>query len=138
MTLYVLDTDHISLYQRSHPAVVSRMQATDPQELAVTIITVEEQLRGWFGLIRKANSSDKLQWAYLSLHQNVEFFNTIRVLDLSGDAVNRYSALRSAKVRIGTQDLRIASIVLSVNATLVTRNRRDFEQVPNLKIVDWT
>ncbi len=138
MTLYVLDTDHISLYQKSHPQVVSRIQATDAQEVAVTIISAEEQLRGWFDAIRQATSGERLLWAYRGLRQGIEYFNTIRVLDLNQDALNRYVALRAAKLRVGTQDLRIASIVLSINGTLVTRNRRDFAQVPELKIEDWT
>jgi len=137
MTLYVLDTDHISLYQKSHPQIVSRVQATDAGELAVTIISAEEQLRGWFDAIRQATSGERLQWAYLGLRQGIEYFNTIRVLDLSQEALSRYLALRTAKIRVGTQDLRIASIVLSINGTLITRNRRDFVQVPGLKIEDW-
>ncbi len=83
MTLYVLDTDHISLYQKSHPQIVSRVQATDSGELAVTIISAEEQLRGWFDAIRQATSGERLQWAYLGLRQGIEYFNTIHVLDLS-------------------------------------------------------
>lgn len=138
MTLYVLDTDHISLYQKSHPQVTIRLKATEVQDLAVTIISAEEQLRGWFDAIRQANSGERLQWAYLGLRQGIEYFNTIRVLDFSQDALNRYLALRAAKIRIGTQDLRIASIVLSLNGILITRNRRDFVQVPGLKIEDWT
>lgn len=134
MTLYVLDTDHISLYQKSHPQVVSRVQATEAQDLAVTIISVEEQLRGWFDAIRQANSGERLQWAYLGLRQGIEYFNTIRVLDFRSEALNRYLDLRAAKIRIGTQDLRIAAIVLSLHGTLVTRNWRDFVQVPGLKI----
>jgi tRNA(fMet)-specific endonuclease VapC len=35
-------------------------------------------------------------------------------------------------------DLRIASVVLDHSATLITRNRRDFERVPGLMIEDWT
>ena len=138
MTLYVLDTDHISLYQKSHPQVTVRIKATEVQDLAVTIISAEEQLRGWFDAIRQANSGERLQWAYLGLRQGIEYFNTIHVLDFSQAAINRYLALRAAKIRIGTQDLRIAAIVLSFNGTLVTRNRRDFVQVPGLKIEDWT
>ncbi len=138
MTLYVLDTDHISLYQKSHPQVVVRVQATDAQRIAVTIISAEEQLRGWFDAIRQANSGERLQWAYLGLRQGIEYFNTIRVLDFSKETINHYLALRAAKIRIGTQDLRIAAIVLSLNGTLVTRNRRDFAHVAGLKIEDWT
>ena len=138
MTLYMLDTDHVSLYQKSHPQIVSRVRATNAAELAVTIISAEEQLRGWFDAIRQATSGERLQWAYLGLRQGIEYFNTIRVLDLSQAALNQYLVLRAAKLRVGTQDLRIASIVLSINGTLVTRNRRDFAQVPELKIEDWT
>ncbi len=46
--------------------------------------------------------------------------------------------LKSQKLRMGTLDLRIASIALSQNAVLLTRNLSDFEKVPNLKVEDWT
>lgn len=45
---------------------------------------------------------------------------------------------RRQQVRIGTRDLRIAALALSKNATLVTRNTRDFAKVPGLHIVDWS
>lgn len=55
MTLYILDTDHVSLFQREHPQVVVRIRETLPEQLAVTIITVEEQLRGRLAQIRRAS-----------------------------------------------------------------------------------
>ena len=53
-------------------------------------------------------------------------------------AANIRAELLHQKIRIGTQDMRIASIALANNATLLTRNRRDFEKVPGLLFADWT
>jgi tRNA(fMet)-specific endonuclease VapC len=54
MTLYILDTDHISLQQRAHPVIMQRLQALgNDDSVAVTIITVEEQIRGRLEMIRR-------------------------------------------------------------------------------------
>lgn len=45
MSLRVLDTDHVSLFQQRHPLVTQRVNAVTPEEIAITIITAEEQLR---------------------------------------------------------------------------------------------
>jgi tRNA(fMet)-specific endonuclease VapC len=45
MSLYVLDTDHVTLLGYGHAQVVARLAATPPNDRAITIITVEEQLR---------------------------------------------------------------------------------------------
>jgi tRNA(fMet)-specific endonuclease VapC len=45
--------------------------------------------------------------------------------------------LKAAKVRVGTMDLKIASITLTNDATLLSRNLADYERVPNLKVLDW-
>jgi tRNA(fMet)-specific endonuclease VapC len=60
------------------------------------------------------------------------------VLDFNEDAYEQYFDLKHSKIRVGTMDLRIAAIVLVHNATLLTRNIRDFALVPGLKIEDWT
>jgi tRNA(fMet)-specific endonuclease VapC len=53
-------------------------------------------------------------------------------------ADSKYTELVKAKVRVGTKDLRIASIALVNNATVLTRNVRDFGKVPGLLTEDWT
>jgi tRNA(fMet)-specific endonuclease VapC len=52
--------------------------------------------------------------------------------------MNTFDQLKSAKIRIGTMDLRIAAIALSRNLTVLTRNLSDFGKVPGLRIEDWT
>jgi len=138
MTWYILDSDHVTLHQRQHPVVVQRLGGVPPARVFVSIVTVEEQLRGWLALIRRAPTPERLIAAYTSLHQVVVYFARINILDYSEDAAHHFAALRAQRIRIGTQDLRIAAITLAVSGILVTRNRVDVQQVPGLLLEDWS
>jgi tRNA(fMet)-specific endonuclease VapC len=138
MTLWILDTDHVSLFQTGHPLITQRIQSTAPNEIAVTIVTVEEQMYGRLNRIRRAKSADELRLAYLNLNLTLAYFQTINVLDFDEKAVDCYQELVNQKLRVGTQDLKIAAITLSREATVVTRNSRDFGKVPRLQIEDWS
>ncbi|MGK7943647.1 MAG: type II toxin-antitoxin system VapC family toxin [Microcystaceae cyanobacterium] len=138
MSLWILDTDHITLFQMGHPLIVQRINLLADEEIASTIISVEEQVKGWLNAIKQSKQSSKLLWAYEGLQKGVVFFNTVRVIEFDQSAYSYYQELRKQKIRIGTQDLRIASIVLSKKAILVTRNRRDFEQIQELILEDWS
>lgn len=72
MSLWVIDTDTISLFQNAHPNVCRRINAANPVEIAVTIITFEEQVRGRFNAIRKSDL-DKLVVAYSRLQATYNF-----------------------------------------------------------------
>ncbi|MBW4443982.1 MAG: type II toxin-antitoxin system VapC family toxin [Plectolyngbya sp. WJT66-NPBG17] len=140
MTSYVLDTDHVSLYQRAHPILNDRVRLVRQSKsarLAITIVTVEEQCAGRLAQIRKA-TRHKLINAYSLLNQSISLFSEIEVLEYGLEADQRFYAFRRAGIRIGTQDLRIASIVLSYGGILCTRNRRDFDEIPGLLIEDWS
>lgn len=138
MSFWVLDTDHVSLFQQNHPVLIQRINAANPEKIGVTVITLEEQFYGRLNVIRRANSPEKLISAYAKLSATWNYFATVNLLDFGIAASNCYTDLLSQKIRIGTQDLRIAAIALSKNAILVTRNRRDFERVPGLRFEDWT
>ena len=43
-----------------------------------------------------------------------------------------------SSLRVGTMDLRIASIELASGMTVLTRNLVDFGRVPHLTVDDWT
>lgn len=118
--------------------MTQRVSAVGFENLAVTVVTLEEQVRGWLNLIRRESGTERVVEAYSGFANAVRFFNQIEVLPFSQTAYSIYSDLRQKKSRVGTQDLRIASITLSVNGTLITRNRRDFEKIQGLRFEDWT
>ena len=138
MSLFVLDTDHLSLYQRGAEPLISKLLSHPPEELAITIVTVEEQLRGRLAQIRKATTAAHLNECYRWLGETVDQLARLPVLYFGDKATGLYETLLSQKVRIGTQDLRIAAIALAQNAVLLTRNSQDFSRVPRLQIDDWT
>lgn len=138
MSLYVLDTDILSLYRRGHTTVVQHTLTHPPEALAITVITVEEQLSGWYTLLRRAKSLAELAPVYDRLAETITFLSRTRILSFTESAVAHYAQLQSLKLRIGTMDLRIAAITLAHNATLVTRNKQDFQLISGLIIEDWT
>ncbi len=136
--LWILDTDHMTHWQRSHPAVLGRLGRTDPTSYGTTVISLEEQLRGRLGQINQVTSTDRLRFAYAALQTTDSFYRRTQVFEFSYGAELRYVGLLKQRLRVGTQDLRIAAIALSLNATVVTCNVRDFGRVPGLAIEDWT
>jgi tRNA(fMet)-specific endonuclease VapC len=138
MTLWILDTDHVSLFQTGHPLVTQRVQSIEPNALAVTIVSVEEQMYGRLNRIRRAKSTDDLKLGYFNLNRTLEYFQTINVIDFDQAAADCYQEIIGQKLRVGTQDLKIAAITLSRQAIVVTRNYRDFSKVPGLQIEDWS
>ncbi len=141
VTRYILDTDHVSLLQQFHPLIRQRVKTIQPQNIGITVVTIEEQMRGWLNAIRQASQasqSEKLIAAYAGVRNSVIFFKPFEIWEFTEEANNRYIDLRRQLRRLGTQDLRIASIVLFVNGIIVTRNNRDFSQIPELVLEDWT
>lgn len=136
MTVYVLDTDHVTLHQRGHPQVTDRVQSHQPNDLAVTVITVEEQLRGRLAQIGRPSVG--LHRAYDQFRATIDYFCSLGILPFDIEAAQLYQQLRAENIRISTLDLRIAAIVLRQNAILVTRNRRDFDRVPDLRLQYWS
>ena len=135
---FILDTDHISLYQRQHRAVSERILSTSASEIATTVITLEEQLRGRLDLIRRAKRDADIVRRYRNLQVTSLFFRSIHIIEYNEQSQQIFNQLRQQKIRIGTQDLRIAAIALHHKATLVTANQRDFRKVPDLALDDWS
>lgn len=139
MSQYILDTDCVTLFQYNHPRISERAKAIGSSKIFVTTVTLEEQLRGRLaGISRSATKPERLEIAYQNLRKTLLYFCSVNLLDFDNAAYNCYQSLLQQRIRIGTQDLRIAAIALANEFILVTRNHQDFSKVPNLCLEDWT
>jgi tRNA(fMet)-specific endonuclease VapC len=138
MTLSVLDTDTLTLYQENHPAVVGHVVQHLPADIAITVLSVEEQLSGWYTRLRRAKDLDDLAAVYDRLTATAASLGRFQILSFTRPAILRFEQLRAAKLGVSKMDLRIAAVTLEANGTVVTRNRRDFQKVPGLAIEDWS
>ena len=94
-------------------------------------------MRGWLAGIRRARNVDDQVRPYDQLIALVQFFQAWEILRFDAAAAQRYRDLRRQRVRIGSMDLKIASIALQHGALLLSANTKDFDNVPNLRIEDW-
>ena len=118
---------------------MKRIEDIDEKDLAITIITAEEQIRGWFKVMNEPNIKPaRLVNAYKEFKNTLAYLRTVNIMDFDLKAHAIYLELRKEIKNVGTKDLRIAAIALSVDGIIVTRNYQDFAKVPNLKIEDWT
>jgi tRNA(fMet)-specific endonuclease VapC len=140
--MIVLDTDHLSVLERSDQpgsgALHARLADLPPAEVVTTIISYEEQMRGWMAYLARTRSVAHQVEAYRRLLQHLDNYRRIPVLAFDEAAAIVFQRLRRARLRIGTMDLKIAAIAVSRDATLLSRNLTDFRQVPGLPVEDWT
>ena len=140
--MIVLDTDHLSVLERSDQpgsgALRARLADLPPAEVVTTIISFEEQMRGWMAYLARTRSVAQQVEAYRRLLQHLDNYRRIPVLAFDEAAAIVFQRLQRARLRIGVMDLKSAAIVVSRDATLLSRNLTDFRQVPGLPVADWT
>lgn len=136
---YILDTDHITLVQRNHAAVIARFTALPSEAMAVTVVSALEQIRGRLAQVHRAKTAAEVVHAFARFQEALNFYRTVPVLPYDDAAAIQFARLRTLYTnRPGTQDLRIAAIALSRGLTLVTRNQRDFARITGLQLEDWS
>jgi tRNA(fMet)-specific endonuclease VapC len=130
--IYVLDTN-ICIYALKNrpPEVLARLQEVGRAAVVVSAITVLELRQG-------AEKSRET----VRVHEKLDLFlGPISVLPFDAE-----DALTGARIRahlerqgrpIGDLDSLIAAQALTLDLTLVTNNRREFDRVPGLKVENW-
>lgn len=131
--MLILDSNTISYYFRGDPQVVPRLQALSPADVGVPAI-VEYELR--YGLLRLPPEASQPRLAALTV-----FLRPTQVLPFDAECAAQAARLRARLEAVGTpigpHDTLIAATVLRYQATLVTRNVREFSRVPGLQWVNW-
>ena len=137
--MYHLDTDTVTRGQEGHPSIAHRLRHLDLADVALSIITKIEILRGRYAFLLKARDGEQLLRAQQWLDRSEELLRPYRIISIDAAAAAIFDQLRQNKKlkKIGRADLLIASIALAHQATLVTRNLRHFQQVPGLRLENW-
>jgi len=136
---YFLDTDIYNHYHAGQAQVVSRVGSTAWSDLAITVVTRMEILRGRFEFLKKAATGAELTRAQLRLDESESALTKWRIIPVDNAACIEFDRLRANRAlrKIGRADLLIACIALANRATLATRNVRDFKLVPGLRVENW-
>ena len=140
--MFLMDSDHASVLWFGRGKELDnlrlRLSRHDEDDFSISIITVEEQLRGWLAYVAKARDQEGLIKGYQELKSVVLRHAVTPVTEYGMVAAEVFEDLRNQKIRIGTMDLQIAAIAIANDLVLLTRNTVDFNRVPNLQFEDWT
>lgn len=140
--MYVFDSDHLSILQRQagreFDNLARRCSTRNAVDFFVTIVSFHEQVNGWTKYVARSKDARSLVRGYEKLEGILDSFARAQVLAFSDSAADVYEDLRRQRLRVGAMDLRIASIVISNQMTLLSNNTVDFERIPQLTFEDWT
>jgi tRNA(fMet)-specific endonuclease VapC len=137
----ILDTDTLTIIQRREEPYYTRLlnrlrllPVNTP--VWVTIVSFEEQLRGWLEYVKRAKPP-QLPRAYAKLHELHQDFNTRPVLMFDSKAAEIFAKLKG-RIHVNAADLKIAALTMAKEELLLSKNLRDFRRVPDLQVEDWT
>ena len=134
------DTDILTEILAGNPAYAERIAIVPVDEQVAPIVAVEEIIRGRLNVIRQAEAGKApipIERAYMLFEQTLDDFRELKVLSFTQQAERLVKEWRKNKIRGSTHDLRIAASCVVSSVTLITRNRRDFQNIPGLSVEFW-
>ena len=137
--MYLLDTDTLTRLHTGHSRVHEQLRRLGRTEVATSLVTRIELLRGRFEFLLKASNGDELLRAHRWLIKSETLLAEFPVFPPDRASAAIFDQLRTQRKlrKIGRADLLIGCIALARRATLVTRNVRHFGQIPGLTVVNW-
>jgi len=135
---FIFDTDHLTLFEHADPLLVQRYVSISPSDTGVSVVSVEEALRGRLAALARARAGPIRIQAYARLTATIRLIGLLPIVPFDQAAEDQFQHLLSLGLRIGTSDLKVAAVALATGATLLTRNRRDFGRIPGMRLDDWS
>ncbi|HKA05660.1 MAG TPA: PIN domain-containing protein [Gemmataceae bacterium] len=138
--MILIDTDHLSVLTdrraAGNTALVRRLELAG-EPLAIPIVAAEEQCKGWLAKVSRSRDIHQQIIPYQRLAELFDFLAEWDIVPLSASAADRFAELRRQKIRVGSQDLKIAAIAIAADALLLSANLRDFQMVSGLRVENW-
>lgn len=138
---YVLDTNIVTALQMGDTRVIARIVTVAPTDVFVTVVSLQEQLRGQLASLNGARVQAKrssLIRAYDDFLASASFyFDQFKVLPYDDDAARIDEHLKAQRHPRDSLDRRIAAITLANGFALVTRNTVHFRGISGLQVEDW-
>jgi tRNA(fMet)-specific endonuclease VapC len=136
--MILLDTDILTYSFAGHPRVAERMSVA-PEPPVISVVSRIEVLKGRFDSVLKAADREQLLTAQTRLDAADRELAKYTVVPFDAAAAAEFERLvKNRKLKsIGRGDMLIASIALANHATLISRNLRDFREVPGLRLENW-
>ena len=130
--MYLLDTSVVSNFldeRRYYPQLTARILNQPPEQIFISIITVEEILQGALASVQKAKRKSSVTKAYQYFDNLFSALHCFQILSYTSEAEVIYQSLPAKIKRIGTQDCRIAAIASTNDFTVITVNVNDFVSI---------
>ena len=129
--MYCLDSNIFIALFRGDKNLKTRIESVNPAEISTTSITLSELFKGAFQASKRDSGIDMIK--RLAVSYEIFPFDTGCALIFAED----YAKLGIIGKPTQEKDLMIASVVKQNDLILVTRNKKHFENIPDLKLEEW-
>src|SRR6266850_1811261 len=98
MLRFLFDTDHLTLFERLHPPLRSRLASLRSDELGISAISVEEALRGRLAKLSRARDGPGRIQGYRKLVETVLMVQQFPIVAYDQTSELRFQQIQSIRV----------------------------------------
>ena len=128
---YLLDTDTIIYVFKRAGNCLAQLDRQNDSDIAISTVNLFELEYG----MGKSSNRTKMDSYVLNLCRRYAVLDFDRAASLQAGIIR--ALLHTRGTPIGPYDVQIAGIALAKNLTVVTRNTREFQRVPSLRVENW-